>query len=102
VNTQVTWSGGANPPGEDSLYRFFAQPAGSGTSTSQVEQTYSDGSIVNWNGSEPSAAPAIEVRSSLGGGSASALTIAALVLAAVALIGRGVALLSRGGTRPLA
>ena len=40
------------------------------TYTFQVEQTYSDGSIVNWDGSESSEdpAPTIEAKSSLGGG----------------------------------
>jgi uncharacterized protein YcnI len=104
VITQVTWTGGRTPSGEDSLFQFLGQPAGSGTYTFQVEQTYSDGSIVNWTGSESSAdpAPAIEVKSSLGGASTSTLTIVALALAAVALVVGGVALVSRGGTRPLA
>ena len=104
VVTQVTWTGGKTPSGEDSLFQFLAQPTRSGTYTFQVEQTYSDGSIVNWTGSESSAAPApaIEVKSSLGGGSTSTLTIVALVLGAVGLFVGGVALVSRGGTRPLA
>ena len=47
-----------------------AQPSKSGTYTFQVEQTYSDGSIVNWTGPESSEdpAPTIEAKSSLGGG----------------------------------
>ena len=52
-----------------------------GTYTFQVQQTYSDGSIVNWSGPESSDAPAptIEAKSSLGGGGTSTLTIVALV-----------------------
>ena len=78
--TKVTWTGGKTPTGEDSLFQFLAQPASSKTYTFQVEQTYSDGSIVNWSGPESSAAPAptIEAASSLGGGGVSAVTIIAL------------------------
>ena len=45
-------------------------PRSAKTYTFRVEQTYSDGSIVNWAGSESSAAPAptIEAADSLGGG----------------------------------
>jgi uncharacterized protein YcnI len=107
VITQVTWSGGAVPTGEDSLFQFLAQPANSGAYTFQVQQTYSDGSIVNWadpeTGQDP--APAIEVKSSLGG-SSSTLPIVALVLGAIGILVGGVALVSRGGGsgggRPLA
>ena len=52
--TRVTWTGGKTPTGEDSLFQFLAQPASSKTYTFQVQQTYSDGSIVNWAGSESS------------------------------------------------
>jgi uncharacterized protein YcnI len=70
VVQKVTWTGGKTPTGEDSLFQFLAQPASAKDYTFTVRQTYSDGSIVNWNGSESSAAPAptIEVKSSLGGG----------------------------------
>ena len=73
----VTWTGGATPTEEDSLFQFLAQPANTGTYTFQVKQTYSDGSIVDWNGSESAEAPAptIKAVSSLGGGSTSTLTI---------------------------
>ena len=69
---KVTWTGGSIPTGDDSLFQFLAQPAKSGTYTFQVQQTYSDGSIVNWSGSESSEAPAptIVAKSSLGGGAA--------------------------------
>src|SRR5579862_8179643 len=99
VVTKVTWSGGHTPTNEDSLFQFLAQPASSGTYTFQVEQTYSDGSIVDWAGSESSAAPAptIKVESSLGGGGTSTLTIVALVVAALALLIGGIAVVSRGG-----
>ncbi len=83
VVQKVTWSGGATPTGDDSLFQFLAQPASAKDYTFRVQQTYSDGSIVDWSGSESSDAPAptIEVKSSLGGGSGtSLLTIIALVL----------------------
>ena len=102
VIQKVTWSGGSTPSGEDSLFQFLGQPASSGSYSFQVEQTYSDGSIVDWSGPESSAAPAptIEAKSSLGGGGTPLLTIVALVVAAVAVLLAGVSLLS--GKRQLA
>jgi uncharacterized protein YcnI len=99
VVTQVTWSGGHIPTEEDSLFQFLAQPAATGTYTFHVQQTYSDGSIVDWSGPESSAAPAptITVVSSVGGGSSSVLTIVALVLGALGVLVGGIALFSRGG-----
>jgi len=99
VITQVSWTGGHVPSEEDSLFQFLAQPAKAGTYTFTVEQTYSDGSIVNWSGSESSAdpAPTIKVVSSIGGGGTSTLTIVALALGALGLIVGGIALFSRGG-----
>jgi len=101
---KVTWTGGKVPTGEDSLFQFLAQPAKSGTYTFHVEQTYSDGSIVDWAGPESSDAPAptIDAVSSLGGGGTSTLDIVAIALGAVALVLAGVALVSRGGRRELA
>jgi uncharacterized protein YcnI len=103
VIQKVTWTGGHTPTEEDSLFQFLGQPSKPGTYTFQVEQTYSDGSIVDWSGSESSEAPAptIEAKSSLGGGGTSTLAIVALVVGAVGVIVGGVALVSRGG-RPLA
>ena len=99
VITQVTWSGGHVPTGEDSLFQFLAQPAGAGTYTFQVEQTYSDGSIVNWSGPESSAAPSptIEVKSTLGGSGTSLLTIVALIVGAIGVVLGAIALFSKGG-----
>jgi uncharacterized protein YcnI len=110
VVQKVTWTGGHVPTGEDSLFQFLAEAAKPGTLTFQVQQTYSDGSIVNWTGSEHSEAPAptIEVVSSLGGaggsgGGVTVLEIVAIVLSALALVGAGLALAGRGGEgRPLA
>jgi uncharacterized protein YcnI len=99
VVNSVTWSGGSVPTGEDALFQFLAQAQSSKTYTFGVEQTYSDGSIVNWNGSESSDAPAptVEAKSSLGGGGGSTLAIVALVVGAVGILLGGLALVSKSG-----
>jgi uncharacterized protein YcnI len=99
VVTKVTLTGGNTPTGEDTLFQFLAQPASAKTYTFQVQQTYSDGSIVNWAGSESSAypAPTIQAVSSLGGGGVSLLTIIALVVGVLGLLAGGFALI--GGSR---
>lgn len=104
VITKVTWSGGKTPTGEDSLFQFLAQPASSGKYTFHVEQTYSDGSIVNWAGPESSDSPAptIDAKSSLGGGGSSTLAIVALAVGVLAVIIAGISLVARGGKRQLA
>ena len=98
VIQKVTWTGGNVPTEEDSLFQFLAQPSKAGTYTFDVQQTYSDGSIVDWSGSESSAAPAptIKVSSSVGGGT-STLAIVALVLGAIGIVLGAIALVSRGG-----
>jgi uncharacterized protein YcnI len=104
VVQKVTWTGGRVPTQEDSLFQFLAQAASSGTYRFSVQQTYSDGSIVNWSGPESSDAPAptLEVRSSFGGGAGSTpLTIAALIVGVAGLLLGGFALLGASG-RPLA
>jgi uncharacterized protein len=104
VITQVTWTGGHTPTGEDSLFQFLAQPASAQTYTFHVEQTYSDGSIVNWAGPESSDAPAptIGAVSSLGGGGTSTLSIVALIVGALGLLAGGFALVGGSRGRPLA
>jgi uncharacterized protein YcnI len=101
VVQQVTWTGGRTPTGEDSLFQFLAQPASAKSYVFRVLQTYSDGSIVDWSGSESSAAPAptIEARTSLGGGGGgtSTLSIVALIVGVLGLLAAGLALTSRGG-----
>jgi uncharacterized protein YcnI len=99
VIQQVTWTGGAVPTGEDATFQFLAEPASSKTYTFGVEQTYSDGSIVNWSGPESSDTPAatIEAKSSLGGGGASTLALIALVVGAVGILVGGLALVSKSG-----
>lgn len=105
VVTQVTWTGGHTPTGQDSLFQFLAQPAANRTYTFHVQQTYSDGSIVNWSGPESSAAPAptIQAVSSMsGGGGTSVLTIVALVVGVLGLLAGGFALVGRGSGREIA
>jgi uncharacterized protein YcnI len=97
VITQVTWTGGHTPTGEDSLFQFLAQPSAARTYSFQVQQTYSDGSIVNWSGPESSDSPAptINAVSALGGGT-STLTIIALIVGVLGLLAGGFALVSTG------
>ena len=106
VIQKVTWTGGHTPTGEDSLFQFLAQPSSSQSYKFEVQQTYSDGSIVEWAGPESSDAPAptIDAVSSVGGGSVSVLTIIALIVGVLGLAAGGFALVSGGsrGGRPLA
>ncbi|MDQ6748484.1 MAG: DUF1775 domain-containing protein [Candidatus Dormibacteraeota bacterium] len=108
VQQRVTWAGGRVPTNEDSVFSFLGQAARPGQVRFTVSQTYSDGSIVQWNGTESSQAPAptIEAVSSLTGGGAgggSVLAIVAVVVAVLALLGSGLALAQRGDRgRPLA
>jgi uncharacterized protein YcnI len=104
VIQRVTWAGGHVPSEEDSLFQFLAQPASTGSYRFTVQQTYSDGSIVNWAGAENSEnpAPTIDVESSLNGGGTSVLTIVALIIGVLGLLAGGFALLGGRGSRPLA
>jgi uncharacterized protein YcnI len=99
VIQKVTWTGGHTPTEDDSLFQFLASGSSAKTYTFQVQQTYSDGSIVDWSGPESSQSPAptIELKSTLGGGGTTTLTIIALVLGAVGVILGGIALFARGG-----
>jgi uncharacterized protein YcnI len=85
---QVTWTGGQVPTEEDSVFHFQATlTGGSKDYVFSVRQTYSDGTVVDWNGSEDSdtPSPVIEGVSSLGG-SSSTLAIVALVVAVVGVL----------------
>jgi uncharacterized protein YcnI len=103
VIKQVTYSGGSTPTGEDSTFSFLAQPSASKTYTFGVQQTYSDGSVVDWAGPESSDAPAatIQAKSSLGGGGSSTLALIALIVGGLGLVLGVVGLLS-GGKRAVA
>jgi uncharacterized protein YcnI len=104
VITNVTWSGGHVPTGEDAAFSFLAQPSSAKTYTFAVRQTYSDGSVVDWSGPESSdtPSPTVDAKSSFGGSSNSTLTVIALVLGAIGVILGVVALLLGGGRRSLA
>ena len=97
VITKVTWSGGNVPTGEDSAFSFLAAPASATTYDLDVRQTYSDGTVVDWNGPESSdtPAPTVEVRSSFGGGGGGSSTLA-LVVGAVGVLLGAAALFTRG------
>jgi uncharacterized protein YcnI len=104
VIKQVTYSGGSTPTGEDSTFSFLAQPSASKTYTFGVQQTYSDGSVVDWAGPESSDSPAptIKAASSLGGGGGSStLAMIALIVGGLGLVLGIVGLLS-GGKRAVA
>jgi uncharacterized protein YcnI len=104
VVEKVTWSGGAVPSGEDALFEFLGEASSIGTYSFEVEQTYSNGSIVDWVGPESSAAPAptIQVKRSLGGAGTPLLTIVALVVGVLGVLIGGIALLTGAGKRQLA
>ncbi len=99
VVQSVTWTGGNVPTDEISHFAFLGRSDASKTYSFGVQQTYSDGSIVDWNGSESSdtPAPTIETKSSLGGGGGSTLAIVALVVAAVGVLLGVLALVARSG-----
>jgi uncharacterized protein YcnI len=88
VVQKVTWTGGRTPTGEDSVFRFLGLPAKSGDYTFVVEQTYSNGKIVNWSGPESSdtPSPVLKSVSSIGGGSSNTTGVIALIVAALALV----------------
>jgi len=100
---KITYSGGSVPTGEDSTFSFLASPSSSATYTFGVQQTYSDGTVVDWSGPESSdtPAPTLEAKASLGGGSGSStLALIALVVGALGLLLGIVSLL--GGKRAVA
>lgn len=99
VVKSITWSGGSVPTGEDAAFQFLAEAQSSKTYAFSVEQSYSDGSVVNWNGSESSdtPAPTLEAKSSLGGGGGSTLAVIALVVGAVGILLGGLALVTKSG-----
>ena len=101
---QVTWTGGAVPTEEDAVFQFLGNADSSKTYNFKVRQTYSDGSVVDWSGPESSDTPAplVEAKSSLGGGGSSTLAIVALVVGAAGVALGGLALATRGGSRPVA
>jgi uncharacterized protein YcnI len=106
VVEKVTWSGGSVEEGGAAMFSFYGRPSEQKTYSFAVRQTYSDGEVVDWSGSESSdtPAPTVEITDALGGGGGgnSTLEIVAIVLAALALVVAGAALLTRSGKRSLA
>jgi uncharacterized protein YcnI len=88
VVQKVVWSGGRVPTEEDAVFRVNADATKAENYKFKVEQTYSDGSVVDWVGPESSdtPAPVVEAKSSLGGGSSNTIAVIALIVAALALI----------------
>jgi uncharacterized protein YcnI len=107
VIQKVTWTADAGagvPAEEDAVFGFLGEADSAKTYSFSVEQTYSDGSVVDWSGPESSDAPAptVEAVSSVGGGgSSNTLAIVALVVGAVGIVLGAIALL-RGSGRELA
>jgi len=101
VVQKVIWTGGHVPTEEDAVFRFNASAPKDKTYRFRVQQTYADGSVVDWSGPESSDTPAPLVRasSSLGSGGGKTVSIIALIVAGVALLLAIVGL--AGGRRPL-
>jgi uncharacterized protein YcnI len=101
---KVTWSGGKVPHEEAAMFQFLASTDSAKTYAFKVRQTYSDGTVVDWSGSESSdtPAPTIEAKSSLGGGGGNTLGIVALALGVLALVVAVAGLVGRSGRRTLA
>jgi uncharacterized protein YcnI len=101
---KVTWSGGSVPTGEAATLQFVGDVGSAQDYVFKVRQTYSDGSVVDWSGATASdtPAPAIEAKTSLGGGGSSTLSVISFVLATLALVGAAIALLLHAGGRELA
>ncbi len=90
------------PTDEDAVFRFQATlTGGSKDYVFEVRQTYSDGTVVDWNGPESSDTPSPVVQgvSSLGGGSDTLLVIVALVIGGLGLVLGIVGIVA--GRRPL-
>src|SRR4051812_1557384 len=102
---KVVWTGGRVPAEEDSVFHFNGEVAKAATVEFTVQQMYSDGTVVSWNGPESSdtPAPTLEALSSFGGGGggSSTLDVIALIAAGLALVLAAVAIASRSGARSL-
>jgi hypothetical protein len=98
----VRWTGGKVPTDEDAVFHFNASTDSTKTYVMSVRQTYSNGKVVDWSGSESSDTPAprIEAVSDLGGNSTTTLTIVALVVGGIGVLLGIAGLVARG--RPLA
>ena len=98
VVQKVTWTGGTVPTGRGRRLPLQRRARrGSKTYTFDVRQTYSDGSVVDWNGpgASDNPAPTVEAIGSFGGGGSSTLAIVALVVGALGLLVGVLALVGR-------
>jgi len=97
----ILWTGGRVPTQDDAVFRFQATlTGGSKDYVFQVRQTYSDGTVVNWDGPESSNTPSPVVEgSSLSGGPSTLLVVGALVVGAIGVLLGIIGLVA--GRRPL-
>jgi uncharacterized protein YcnI len=88
VVQRVIWTGGDTPTGEDSVFGFNATATSAQIYRFTVQQTYSDGAVVDWSGSEGSdtPAPTIEAVTKFSSGSSNTIGVIALIVAVVALL----------------
>ena len=103
---KVTWTASGDAGADGGLFLFTAGADDTGSYSFEVEQSYSDGSVVDWAGPEDSdePAPVVEVTDLPGddsGGSSSTLALAALIVGIVGVVLGGIAL-ARGSGRKLA
>jgi uncharacterized protein YcnI len=98
----VVWSGGNVPHDEAAVFQFLGEPQGAKSYAFAVRQTYSDGSVVNWTGTEGSdtPAPTISARDSFGS-SNKKLGFLAIALSLIAIVLGAIALFARSGRRPV-
>ncbi|HEX5250941.1 MAG TPA: DUF1775 domain-containing protein [Gaiellales bacterium] len=97
----ILWTGGRIPTEDDAVFRFQATlTGGSKAYVFEVRQTYSDGTVVDWNGPESSDTPGPVVEgSSLSGGPSTLLVVAALVVGGIGVLLGVIGLVA--GRRPL-
>ena len=97
--SRVTWTADGDAGADGALLHFTGAAESAGDYAFEVEQSYSDGSVVDWAGDEDSDEPAafVEVKDSLGGGGTSTLAIVALVVGVLGLVLGGAALASGRG-----
>lgn len=101
---KVTWTATGDGNADGGLFLFTAGADSTGSYSFEVEQSYSDGTVVDWSGPEDAdePAPVVEVTDSLGdagGDSSSTLAIVALVVGAIGIVLGGIALARSSGRK---
>jgi uncharacterized protein YcnI len=97
--SKVTWTADGDGTDDGGLFEFTGR-GDPGSYTFQVAQSYSDGSVVNWSGSEDSdePAPVVELKDSFASGSGTSwVAWAALVVAVIALVVGGIGVARQSG-----